>query len=130
MNNPQQQRGEGKVGCIVSLLVLSIVIAAAFQFVPVLFSNNDFISSIESIAGRAAIIPQASLEAQINEKARDLKIPEALAPGAVVVTKSGDNLQGTCNVRIKYTRKVDFYGIFTFPYETDKVISVPYMNAR
>ena len=130
MRNGVQQRGEGKIGCIISLLVLTIVGAAAFQVVPILFSNNDFLSSVENIAGRAAIIPQATIEAQIKQKARELNLPEALAPGAIVVTKSGDNQSGTCVVRIKYTQKIDFYGIFTFPLETDKTKAVPYMDAR
>jgi len=126
----RQQRGEGKIGCIVTLLVLSIAGAAAYQFLPVLFSNNDFLNSVESIAGRAAIIPLPGIEAQINQKARELNIPEALAPGAVVVTKSGDNFQGTCTVRLNYTRNINFYGIFSFPYKTETVKSVPIMDAR
>jgi len=125
-----QQRGEGKIGCIVTLLVLSILGAAAFQIVPVLFSNNDFLTSVENIAGRAAIIPQATIEAQILQKARELGIQEALAPGAVLVSKTGDNQGGVCTVRIRYTRKIDFYGVFTFPLETDKNKVIPYMDAR
>jgi hypothetical protein len=128
--NHRQQRGEGKIGCIVTLLVLSIAGAAAFQVVPVLFSNNDFLNSVENIAGRAGIITQAGIEAQINQKARELNIPEALAPGAIIVTKTGDKQQGTCTVRLSYTRNIDFYGIFTYPMKTEKVKTVPYMDVR
>jgi hypothetical protein len=130
MRRRESQRGESKVGCTISLLIFVILVAAAFQIVPVLFSNNDFLNSVESIAGRGAIIPQATIEAQIREKARELKIPEALTPGAIVVSKVGDNMNGTCTVRIKYTRKIDFYGVFSFPLETDKEKSFPYMNAQ
>jgi len=130
MTKDRQQRGEGKIGCIVSLLILSVAVAAAIKVVPVLFSNNDFLNSVESIAGRAAIIPQANIEAQINQKARELNIPEALAPGAIVVSKTGDNFQGTCVVRLNYTRNIDLYGIFSFPYKTETVKTVPIMDAR
>jgi len=130
MINNRNQRGEGKIGCIVTLLILSVAGAAAFQFVPVLFSNNDFLNSVENIAGRAGILSQSTIEAQINQKARELGIPEAIAPGAVMVTKVGDNQQGTCTVRINYTRKIDFYGFFTYPLKTEKVKAVPYMDAR
>lgn len=130
MRNKAHQRGESKVGCTITILVLAILGAAAFQVVPVLFSNNEFLSAAEEYAGRAAIIPQATIEAQIIQKAKELGIREALAPGAVIVTKSGDNMAGTCTVRVKYTRKIDFYGVFTFPLETDKTKSVPYMDAR
>lgn len=130
MQNPTRQRGEGKIGCIVSLLIMAVLTAIALQVVPVLFANNDFLSSVENIAGRAAIIPQATIEAQIKQKARELGIPEALAPGAVIVSKAGDNLSGTCTVRVKYTRKIDFYGVFSYPLETDKTKIIPYMDAR
>ncbi len=130
MTEDRQQRGEGKIGCIVSLLILSVAVAAAIKVVPVLFSNNDFLNSVESIAGRAAIIPQANIEAQINQKARELNIPEALAPGAIVVSKTGDNFQGTCVVRLNYTRNIDLYGVFSFPYKTETVKTVPIMDAR
>lgn len=130
MSNHNGQRGEGKIGCIVSLLVVALLVAAAFQVVPVLFSNNDFVSAAENIAGRAAINPQATIEVQIRNKAKEIGIPEALVPGAVVVTKTGDNSSGNCTVRIRYTRKIDFYGIYTYPLETNVTKSIPYMDAR
>ncbi len=130
MIKDRQQRGEGKIGCIVSLLVLSVLVAAGIKILPVLFSNNDFLNAVESIAGRAAIIPQAGIEAQINQKAKELGISEALAPGAIVVTKTGDGFQGTCVVRLNYTRNIDLYGVFSFPYKTETVKTVPIMDAR
>ncbi len=130
MTKDRQQRGEGKIGCIVSLLILSVAVAAGMKVVPVLFSNNDFLNSVETIAGRAAIIPLPNIEAQINQKARELNIPEALAPGAIVVTKTGDGFQGTCIVRLNYTRNIDLYGLFSYPYKTETVKTVPIMDAR
>lgn len=130
MINNRNQRGEGKIGCIVTLLVLSVTVAAAIKVVPVLFSNNDFLNAVESIAGRAAVVPLPNIEAQINQKARELNIPEALSPGAIVVTKTWDNYQGTCVVRLNYTRNIDLYGIFSYPYKTETVKTVPIMDAR
>lgn len=130
MRNAQRQRGEGKIGCIVTLLVIAVLGAAAFKVVPILFANNDLLNSIENIAGRAAVVPQATIEAQISAKARELNIPEALAPGAIQVSKNGDNMSGTCVVRINYTQKIDFYGVFTYPLKTDKTKSVPYLSGN
>ncbi|MFZ1613591.1 MAG: hypothetical protein WAT51_05430 [Holophaga sp.] len=130
MRNRNIQRGEGKVGCMVSLLVLGILIAAAVRILPVLFSNNDFANSIENIASRAGILPQATIELQIRDKARELNIPEAMAAGAVVVTKFGDHMSGTCTVKVHYTRKIDFYGLYAYPLETNTTRNVLYMDAR
>jgi len=130
MQNFPTQRGEGKIGCVVTLLVVILLGSAAFKAVPVFFSNNEFITAVENIAGRAGTMPQATIEAQINQQAREQNIPEALAPGAVVVTKVGDAQSGICTVRIKYTRKIDFFGVFTYPLVTEKTKAVPYMDAR
>ncbi len=130
MRNAQQQRGEGKIGCIVTLLVIALLGAVGFKAVPVYFSNNEFLTAVENVVGRAGILPQATIEAQINQQAREQNIPEALAPGAIVVTKVGDGQAGSCTVRINYTRKIDFYGVFTYPLVTEKTQVVPYMDAR
>ncbi|MBK8792627.1 MAG: hypothetical protein IPN59_05620 [Holophaga sp.] len=130
MRNRNTQRGEGKVGCIVSILIFGLLIAAAIRVVPILFSNNDFTNSIDNIAARAGILPQATIELQLREKARELGIPEALAAGAIVVTKAGDHMQGTCTVKVRYTRKIDFYGLYAYPLETNTTRNVLYMDAR
>ena len=130
MRNLTRQRGEGKIGCIISLIILVTLIGAAFRFVPVYFSNNEFITAVEGIAGRAAALTPEAIQIQINQKARELQIPEALTPGSIVVTKVGDHLEGSCTVKIKYTRKIDFYGIMTYPLETNKTKTIPYMDGR
>jgi len=130
MRNDRHQRGEGKIGCIITVLVISIVGAAAFQAVPVLYSNNEFSNSVENLAGRAAIIPLPTIEAQIRQKAQELGITEALAPGAIVLNKIQGGQFGTCTVRVRYTRKIDFYGVFTYPLETNLDKSISIVDAR
>ena len=125
-----RQRGEGKVGCVVTILIVGLMAAAAVQAVPVLYSNNEFSSALESIAARAGIIPQATIELQLKDKARELGITEALAPGAITVTKSGDNRDGICTIRLSYTRKIDFYGVYGFTMETNTTKSIKFVDAR
>ena len=130
MRNDKSQRGEGKIGCIITLLVLAIIGAAAIKVVPVYFANNEFLSAVENIAGRAAILPLPTIQAQIRGEAQRLGITEALAPEAIQITKTGDRMAGTCTVRVKYTRQIEFYGIFTYPFETDQVKAIPIVDAR
>lgn len=130
MRTPNPQRGEGKIGCIVSLLVLAILVAAGFKLVPVLFSNNELKNAADNIAVRAGILPLPTLELQLRDKAKELGIPEALAPGAMVMTKSGDANAGSCTVRLNYTRKIDFYGVYSFDLVTKETKTVGYMDVR
>lgn len=131
MSRIRTQRGEGKIGCIVSLLVLILFGATAIKVVPVYYSNNELLKSAEEIATRAAVLTQENIEAQIKAKARDLEIPEALAPGAIHVRRTAaSGIEGSCTVRIEYTRKIDLYGVTSLEINTSKQKVVPYMDVR
>ena len=131
MTSPlHRQRGEGKVGCITSLFVLALLAALAMKLVPVFYSDNALVNAAEDLGSRAGIMSRNILEAQLRGKAADLEIPEAMAKGAMTVQIRGDKAQGTCVITLRYTRKVDLYGVYTLPISTDKTISRPYMDAR
>lgn len=125
-----RQRGEGKIGCLVSLLVLLAAGAIVYKLAPVIYGNSSLQKEAEDLAGRAGVIPVPTLDLQLRDKARDLEIPEALRPGAMTFTTQGDSSAGTCRVQLRYRRTVDFYGIYTLNLDTDKTISRPYMDAR
>ena len=130
MSRRTQQRGEGKIGCMLTLLVLGLLVAAGAKIVPVLYANNSLEDTANDLASKAGVLPVASLEAQLLDKAKELEIPEALAKGAMRVTLVGERMAGTCSVRLKYSRKVDLYGAYTLTITTDKTVSKPYMDAR
>ena len=124
------ERGEGKIGCFISLIVMALAIALALKIVPVFFSNSGLVGAAEDLGSRAGILPVASLEQQLRSKAVELEIPEALAKGAMTFSVLGDKSAGTCVVRLRFTRKVDLYGVYTLEIPVDKTISRPYMDAR
>jgi len=124
------EHGEGKVGCIVSLLLLAVVIAVAIKVVPVLYSNNSFLTAAEDLGSRAGILNRATIEQQLRAKAVELEIPEAAAKGAFEIEVLGDRWTGTTVIKVHYTRKVDLFGIYTLPMTTEKTINRPYMDAR
>jgi hypothetical protein len=126
----RNERGEGRIGCAVSLLVLILVGALAAKLVPVYYANNSLVTAAEDLGSRAGLLPVPALEQQLKAKAVELEIPEALAKGAMTFSISGDRNSGTCTVRLKFTRKVDLYGAYTFPVEMNKTIYRPYMDAR
>lgn len=126
----EHERGEGKIGCIVSLLALIILAAAAWKVVPAFYGNNELVRSAEDLGSRAAFVTKANMEAQLRAKAVELEIPEAAAKGAVDVKILGDKNGGTCVITLKYKRTIDLYGIFSFPMDVDKTITRPWMDAR
>jgi len=124
------QRGEGKIGCVVSLLVLLLMGAVCGKLVPVLYSNNALLDTADDLASKAGILAVPTLELQLRDSAKNLGITEAGAQGAMTITTVGQKAAGTCTIKIKYAREVDFYGIYTLTITTDKTIMKPYMDAR
>nr|WP_320133036.1 hypothetical protein [uncultured Holophaga sp.] len=128
------QAGEGKIGCLVSLVILIILGAAAYKIGPAYLNRNSLVSAAEDNAFRAGVMRKEGVVKMLRAKASDMDMPEALEPGAMVVdvqTRNTNGLnEGTCTIRLKFTQKVDLYGIYTFELETDKQISKPFMDAR
>lgn len=124
------QRGEGQIGCVIMAVVFSIIGAAAFKAVPVLISNNNFKEAAVNIATRTSTTSVDELQKEIRAKAKEYGVAEAMEPGAVVLTKSGDKFQGTFRLKFNYTRKIDFYGLTTVEWVTDSSSEGKYMDAR
>lgn len=127
-----RQRGEGKVGCFLTLLVLGVIAAVALQVVPVYYSNSNLEDACTFIATSASRVPLELVEKQVRDKARDLGMQDVLAQkGAISVSKVGgssDGGPGTCTIRLHYKRTVNLYGLYQFDIETDKTISQPILE--
>jgi hypothetical protein len=124
------QAGEGKIGCILSLLVMVAAVATGIKVVPVLYTDNSLVNFADDLAIQAGVTPGKDLDNQLRAKAKDLDIPEALAPGALSLTTSGPTDGGICQIDIKYSRTVDLYGIYPLVIGTDKHITKTYMNVK
>lgn len=122
--NPVQyrQRGEGKIGCTITLLIFIVLIAAGIKIVPVYWNDNQLKDYADDLCVRAMNGSAESLQKDVQKKARELEIQEAVAPGAIKVTKTGERT-GSCTVRLKYTTAIDLYGVYTFRKEVDQTLS-------
>jgi hypothetical protein len=130
IHSRSSQRGEGRIGCIVSLLVLALLAAISAKIIPVMTANNSLCSTAEDLGSRAGLMTAKAIELQLRAKASALEIPEALPPGAMTVDVQGDKQSGTCVIKFKFTRKIDFYGITTYSMDIDKTFIRPFMDAR
>lgn len=122
----QTQRGEGKVGCIVSLLVLGVLGAAAFKAVPVYYGNSELIDACDFIGSGASGKNAETIEREVRAKAKELGVIEALSnKNAIRVAKTGSGEAGYCTITLHYSRTIDFYGAYQWTLETNKTISKP-----
>ena len=92
------QRGEGKMGCVMSLLILAVTVTLAMKVIPVHYNNDRFLDMAEELAGRAGTMTQETLEQTLRNKAKELEIREALAKGAITVTIVSEARNGTCGI--------------------------------
>lgn len=123
----QRQRGEGKIGCIVSLVVLLVLGAIAAKIVPYWWTADQFINSADELASRVGVIGKESVIAQLRVKASELELFEATKPGAVTVNVSStDGQTGMCAIDIRFQRELDFYGITKYTWVTEKQIRKPW----
>jgi hypothetical protein len=120
------QRGEGKLGCLVSLLVLGLLGAAAAKAVPIYYGNSELIDACDFIASGASRKPTETVEREVKDKARELGVVEALADkNAIRATKVSGGEAGTCTITLRYKRVIDFYGVYKYTLVTDKRITKP-----
>jgi hypothetical protein len=122
----RQQRGEGKIGCIVSLLVMGVLVAAAVKAVPVYYGDSELVDACDFIASGASKKPLETIEREVKDRAKELGVIEALTDkGAIRATKSGGGETGLCTITLRYKRVIDFYGVYKYTRVVDKRISKP-----
>jgi hypothetical protein len=123
------QRGEGKIGCLATLLVLGVLGAAAFKAVPVYYGNSELIDACDFIASGGGRKPVEVLEKEVKEKARELGVVEVLTDkSAIRVTKVSTGEAGTCTITLRYKRDIDFFGVYKWTLVTDKRITKPILE--
>lgn len=128
MTRRKLERGEGKVGCVVSLVLLALAAAAAIKLVPVYYSNNALTDAAERKAESAAGRSPEDMVKELREEARKLEIPEALAAGAITIVKKPSQEVGSITVNLRYNRKVDLYGVTDVNIVMDKKIDRPLLE--
>ena len=116
------ERGESKLGCLITLLIVGSFIAATIKAFPIYYSNMELADACDLMASQASRVPAEQVEGNVRLKAKELEIAEALKPGAITVRKTTSGDSGTCTIFLKYTRVIDFYGVYTYKLETDKKI--------
>jgi hypothetical protein len=122
----QGQRGEGKIGCIISLLVFLILGGVAFKIVPYWWAVDQLINTADELASRAGLLKSETLLAQLKAKAREQEIPEAMKPGAIGVSITGGGESGMCTITLRFSRDIDLFGVTKVNWATDKRISKPW----
>ncbi|HPW54311.1 MAG: hypothetical protein KA072_01120 [Thermoanaerobaculaceae bacterium] len=121
------ERGEGKIGCVIGLILLAIAIWIGVKAIPVRVSVGALQDFVVQTAERASLLRDTpggdSKEKQIiwliTQKAEQERLP--VQPDNIEVALSSQR----CIIRVKYTVPIDF-GFYTYNWavvhEADRVL--------
>jgi hypothetical protein len=128
--NRMRQRGEGKIGCVLSILMFALLLGIGGKLVPYWWSVDQLRDNADELASRAGLLNDDTIRAQLRAKAKDLELPEALAPNAITFRRQGSEREGAMVIELRFKREIDFYGIYKYTWVTEKRVFKPYMDAR
>lgn len=112
------RNGQGKIGCILWLLVLAAVIGIAAKLIPIKIASAelaDFMEEQAMFAGRSDI---ATIKKRILDRAQELDLP--LDKKNLSVEKRG----GRVRMRATYTVPVELPG-YTYYWDFEHIIDRP-----
>ncbi|RPI26317.1 MAG: hypothetical protein EHM61_12055 [Acidobacteria bacterium] len=114
----RRESGEGKAGCLLTLLVLIVFGFVCFRTIPVMIDKMDFEDQVERLVseGGARGWDAESVKTQINDLIRNKQFT-AVPEDVKVIGSLGRG--GELRVDVKYSRTVDFAGYpYTFNFHT------------
>jgi len=114
-----RESGEGKLGCLVTLVLLVAVGLICFRTIPVLIDKMDFEDQLDRIASEAGARgwDAEAVRHQVTEVARNKEFETT--PEDLQVRKSGGR-GGDLRIRIRYWRDVNFVGyVYTFRFQAE-----------
>jgi len=100
----RRQRGEGKIGCLIGLVVLLLAVMVAYKMVPVKVKAAEMRDTVQDEAKSASQHNDAYIVKAILVKAQSLELP-VVEKNIEVVRKGGE-----IRVDVDYTVPVEFPG--------------------
>ena len=104
MLNRRMQRGEGKLGCLIGLVILLIAVMVAYKMVPVKVKAAEMRDAVQDEAKSAGQHNDATILKSLLFKAQSLDLP--VTEKDVTINRSG----GEIRVEVDYTVPVKFPG--------------------
>ena len=112
------RHGQGKLGCILWLLVLMAVVGIAAKLIPIKIKSAEFYDFIEEQAMFAGRAGTETLKKRILDRAADLDIP--LDKKNLSVDRRGGRIQ----IRATYTIPVELPG-YTYNWDFEHFLDRP-----
>jgi len=107
MRQRRRELGEGRIGCVIGLIILLFAVFVAYKMIPVKVRASQLRQVIIDEAKSAGMHKDPTIRRNIMEKAEELELP--LAPNDLMVNRRGNNIR----IEATYQVPVEFPG-FTY----------------
>lgn len=118
MARPHPNLGQGKIGCVLWLLLLAGFVAVCLKVIPIKIHSAELYDFMEEQAMFAGRTSEETLKKRILDRAQDLELP--LTKKGLTVERRG----GRIRIRATYTVPVEFPG-YTHYWEFEQTIDRP-----
>lgn len=112
---PTAGRGEGKIGCVIWLLVLLLAGLVAYKALPIKLASTQLYDYMDDQARFGARTPSETLKGRVLKRAKQLNLP--VTPKDLTVKKTG----GVIRMECRFTVPVSVLG-FTYNWDFDLVV--------
>lgn len=120
MRRTRGTRGEGRIGCILWLAVLSLIGYGLYKIIPVKIATSTFYDFMQEEAAFGSIRDIKQLEKELLAKAKELDIP--VTQENLTIKRSRENI----TIEAHYEITVEFFsGWKKYVWKFDQVVSRP-----
>ena len=112
------ERGEGRVGLLVALILVGLVVFAAVKFIPVYIAAYDMRDMVRGEASRATLKTDDQVLKALLDKAAELDLP---------ITKKNIQMsrtQSKFRIKMQFEMPIDL-AVTTYIYKYDQVEETP-----
>ena len=113
-------RGAANLGCIIWLVILSLVGYVLYKVVPVKIASSEFFDTMQEQAAFGSVKDPKFIEYEILKKAEELQLP--IKKENLKITK----LRESIKVEVHYEITIDFFGgTYKYLWKFDPVVIRP-----
>lgn len=110
MSNNRSERGEGRFGCLVGLVLLLIAGLIAYRMIPIKVKTADLRDTVIDESKSAGRHGDKAIRGNILNKAQQLELP--VTPEDIVIKRTNAYIR----IDVKYTVPVEFPG-YTYQWD-------------
>jgi hypothetical protein len=120
MRSKRGARGEGRVGCVIWLVIVGLIAYSLYKIVPAKIADSSFLDAMTEQASFGSIKSKQQMEYDLLAKAREVGVP--VTKDNLTITKIREKV----TIEAHYEIVIDFFGgAYKYVWKRDHVVERP-----